>query len=515
MADLAQRKKSRRSRLKPSNKFLGTDTDARNPAYTARVALPPSQTSLSIEPHALLPLPFTWFYSGLVWFMTLSLIAPLRLAASLCVLFLTSMIAALCKREFKGSHHVPTPRERLLQSLVLVGIRIQLFFMGVHFIRVERKGKTLSKLMVANHVSVMDSFILAWVEHTRSVIDADSMKQPFVGMVMQCLQFLDMSDHICKMGGDPEHGRDIIKEALQSKNQDPILVFPQGTTSRQDVITAFQAYPFSIPKEYITPVVIKFYNRTSPLTPWLHHNPWYHLYLLCCNIDNSVKITFAEPVRPLGCGKDFKEKIRGQMAMLLNASVTGHSYSDSRLLEQVIKSHIQVNSLENVLVNDWLRHFHLNISDIFTALHEFTQIDCDESGYIDYGEFCKYFRVDPAKLKTLQLFRSLDDSQSLSIEFDEFLTAFAMARKSSALMVPLLFKICDINGNGEIGEDDFKMVFCNEDDFNVREFAANFFTGSEKLCMTEWAEKVKQKSSEPAVEFAIQNIFRQNYLSTI
>merc|ERR1712150_32262 len=183
--------------------------------------------------------------------------------------------------------------------------------------------------------------------------------------------------------------------------------------------------------------------------------------------------------------------------------------------EQVVKSKIHVNSLENVLVNDWLKHFHLNIGDIFTALHEFSQIDCDGSGYIDYAEFCDYFRVDPVKLKTLQLFRSLDASQSLGIEFDEFLTAFAMSRKSSSLMTPLLFQICDFNGNGEIGISNFNIVFCNEEDGSVRDFAKSFFSGTEKLCLTEYTERVKHKCAEPAIEFAIQNIFRQNHMKAV
>eukprot|EP00493_Phyllostaurus_siculus_P027457 UN27804 len=42
--------------------------------------------------------------------------------------------------------------------------------MGVHYIHIDRKGKRVSKLLVSNHITAMDSFILAWVEHTRCVI---------------------------------------------------------------------------------------------------------------------------------------------------------------------------------------------------------------------------------------------------------------------------------------------------------------------------------------------------------
>lgn len=484
-------------------------------SFAARVAVPESESSLSIEPHALVQLPITWTYTAIICLMTVFLIAPLRLLLSAITMIITSCIALLTKRTLNKPHQVPSTKERILQALILVGIRLQLFFMGVHYIHVDRKGKQVSKLLVSNHVTAMDAFILAWVEHTRCVMDADFFSKPFIGTVLRALQFLDMSGRICKHGGDPDHGRNMIKEALNSGHPDPVLVFPQGTTSRQDVITEFQDYTFSIPNQYITPVVLKFYNRSSPFVPWLHHNHWLHCFFLCCNIDNSLSVVFGEPVRPLGCVKNFKEKVQGQMAMLLNGSVTRHGYPDSVLLGEVIRSNIQVNNLDEVIVKDWIQDFHLSNKDILQALMQFADMDKDGSGYVDYMEFCEYFRMDPQKLKTLQLFRCLDDSQSLTIEFHEFLTAYAISRKASSRMARYLFQVCDTNGDGKIGLENFFQVFCNEEDDTVREFATQFFSKlrrGEKLDLRSWLSKIKALGLESTVGMSIQNIFRQNHI---
>ena len=186
-----------------------------------------------------------------------------------------------------------------------------------------------------------------------------------------------------------------------------------------------------------------------------------HCFFLCCNFDNSLTVVFGEPVRPLGAVKSFKEKVQGQMAMLLNGSVTRHGYPDSVLLKEVVEKKHQVifinfnskpffkfceiNNLDQVIVKDWLDNFHLSNEDISNALNDFKHIDRDKSGSIDYLEFCKHFKVDENKLKTLQLFRCLDDSQSLTIEFHEFLTAFAISRKSNSSMARYLFKVSAIN----------------------------------------------------------------------
>jgi len=324
-----------------------------------------------------------------------------------------------------------------------------------------------------------------------------------------------MSSRICKFGGDPDHGRDMIKDALHSGHPDPVLVFPQGTTSRQDIITEFQDYTFSIPNQYITPVVLKFYNRSSPFTPWLHHNHWLHCYFLCCNIDNSLNVVFGEPVRPSGCVRNFKEKVQGQMAMLLHGSITRHGYPDSLLLSEVIKSHIQVNNLDKVIVRDWLDNFHLTNEDILKALRQFASIDLDGSGAVDYSEFCAYFRINPKKLKTLQLFRCLDESGSLTIEFYEFLTAYAISRKSSSQMASYMFHVCDTNGEGKIGLQNFFQVFCNPEDASVHEFAVQFFKQlrpEEKLDEREWLRRIKQSGLEATVGVGIQNIFQQNHV---
>lgn len=484
-------------------------------SLAARAAVPVDSTSLHLEPHAMVPLPLNWFHALKIFLMTITLIAPIRLLLSFITMLITSAISFLIQYTLKKPNQYPTARERILQALIHVGVRLQLFFMGVHYIHIDKKGKQISKLLVSNHVTIMDPFILAWVEHTRSVICDELFSKPFVGTILRALQFLDPAERICNLG-DSDVGRKIIKEALNSGHPDPILVFPQGTTSRQDVITDFQDYSFSIPNQYITPVVLKFYDRLCPFLPWLHHNFLVHCFFLCCNLDNSLKVIFGEPMRPLGSIKCFKEKVQVQMAMLLNGSITKHGYRDSLLLKEVVKNNHQIESLDQVIVKDWCDNFHLSNDDISLALCTFKQIDRDKNGYIDYIEFCDHFNIDKNKLKTLQFFRCLDEGQSLTIEFHEFLTAFAISRKSNSSMGRYLFKICDTNGEGRVGLENFEFVFCNPEDVRVREFAKDFFSKLEdcetKIEERQWLQKIEALGLEEFVGQKIQKyIFHQDY----
>lgn len=486
-------------------------------SYMARVAVSKSTTSLRMESHPLITLPITWGYTILFSVMTITLIAPLRLVASAFCLMVTSVIAYLAKPKEKVIGRVPSAQERILQSLVLVGIRLQLFCMGVHHINVIRKGSQISKLIVSNHVTCMDSFILAWVEHSRAIFSANFFKFPFVGTIISALDFIP--DKLSK-AADYETLRGIVKEVLVGGHPDSVLVFPQECTSRQDVLTDFADWPFTFPNQYVTPVVLRFYNRRSPFTPWLTHNPWVHTYLLCCNLDNSLSVIFGEPVRPTGQAKHFKNKIQSQMCMLLSASPAPHGVNDGNLLKKVIHNHITVKNLDRVVVKHWKEMYHLGLDDIFKALEQFHKMDTDGGGSIDYTEFCDYFKLDRRRLKSFQLFRALNESGTMDLEFNEFLTAFAVSRKSCQKMTELLFQICDINGESEIGLENFITVFCNEEDQQVRDFATEFFRqiqseeGGQKIRLTlkEWEERVKRYSQATAVESVVQNIFQQNHV---
>lgn len=113
-----------------------------------------------------------------------------------------------------------------------------------------------------------------------------------------------------------------------------LVIFPQGTTTKDSYLTMFQrgAFVSGLP---VQPVALKY--------RWKYFNPAYivnrktdHYFLrMFCQFSIPVEVTFLPLYTPTSEeAKDatlFAEKVKDQLSLVLNAKKTNHCYEDAKL----------------------------------------------------------------------------------------------------------------------------------------------------------------------------------------
>jgi serine/threonine-protein phosphatase 2B regulatory subunit len=119
---------------------------------------------------------------------------------------------------------------------------------------------------------------------------------------------------------------------------------------------------------------------------------------------------------------------------------------------------IQMRAQRSAALDEFAKQYGIKPDAIKSAYKRFQESDADESGLIEYGEFCHILGVDasPAVEKLFQLF---DNDKSGHIDVKEFmigLSNFTGASKEEKLK--FAFSVFDEDGNGAITKDELMKI---------------------------------------------------------
>lgn len=119
---------------------------------------------------------------------------------------------------------------------------------------------------------------------------------------------------------------------------------------------------------------------------------------------------------------------------------------------------IQARAQRSAALDEFAKQYGIKPESIKAAYKRFQESDTDESGLIEYGEFCHILGVDasPAVEKLFQLF---DGDRSGNIDIKEFmigLSNFTGASKEEKLK--FAFSVFDEDGNGAITKDELMKI---------------------------------------------------------
>ena len=191
---------------------------------------------------------------------------PVRLAT---LLLSVAGISALSFFATIGHKHtLPlTPwRSALLQPIRPLN-RLVLWSLGFWRIRVDRlpgsapRGTRPGVLVAAPHFSLIDPFVMAWLELPISVSKAAVGKMPIVGRIAKAMQtiFVDRKDPASK-----RKTVQAIIERAQSPEWPPVLVFPEGTCTNGSALISFKPGAF-LPGIPVQPVFLDY--KHDPVKP--------------------------------------------------------------------------------------------------------------------------------------------------------------------------------------------------------------------------------------------------------
>lgn len=213
------------------------------------------------------------------------LLFPLVVIRLVFCIFICLSCALLCRLLLMG---FPAPsadcadpemswiRRKTINLIVRVHCRVFLFVMGFYWISVKGSPDRTCKMMIANHTTMVDVVVLLYVCAPSFLSKSTVLQVPLIGSICRAMQVI---------GVDRFNPKDKLRTrtkmvnylAHTSAHQPPLLIFPEGTTSRYDTVMRFKPGAFDF-AERIQPVLLhwrfKHYDpssvATAPVKSWLY-----------------------------------------------------------------------------------------------------------------------------------------------------------------------------------------------------------------------------------------------------
>lgn len=118
------------------------------------------------------------------------------------------------------------------------------------------------RVIVANHTTILDIVMLMWFSMPAFLASQDIFKVPIIGLVGSMNEMIGVSR-------EERSSRDAVKSKIRAHvsypNSPPLVIFPEGTTSRNDALLQFKvggAFSIEDARGTIQPIVLR-YGKSS------------------------------------------------------------------------------------------------------------------------------------------------------------------------------------------------------------------------------------------------------------
>lgn len=404
--------------------------------------------------------PIGFYETCKIIFFTITFIAPLR--ALLAALILLSMWPDVLIASVGHNQNEPLGCVRKLATYVIrFKMRITLFVLGVYYIPIidhnsAKDFKRNANIIVANHVSLLDAIPIIIRHGCSAAAKKEVFKMPFIGSLMRAFQGIPIDR-------SSSEGRRAAIKQLANRCSDPrlppLLIFPEGTTSVDNVLTLFKPGPFIAGKP-VQPVVIRFPNHYHDM---LLKGGVKSLYRLCCQFVNNMSYEYLSEYVPSAEEKAnpqlFASNVRALMAKTMGAMTTEHSFEDSQFLKKAKASGVPVDFELDPLGKVYMMKY----KDLIPLLRRFRALDTDGNSVIDFEDFCSITNIKPTsdlRVPAEAVFKLLDKDNDGVLNFGDFVMSIAVfsSKCSPEESAKALFAVCDLNADGSVNRADMERI---------------------------------------------------------
>jgi 1-acyl-sn-glycerol-3-phosphate acyltransferase len=338
-------------------------------------------------------------------FMSLSGIAPIRfilavIFASLSSLTLNLSLIGFNVRDNNNNFNNFGFIRRKLLYIPQILARITLFILGYYKIKenipdkfiwkfnyLERKNSP--KLIISNHISMIDTIYFFCRGIPSSVASANTLKLPIVGIAIEKLSPILVPTNNEQKNSLPNPSEQ-IKERLTHSSIDnfkrPLIIFPEGSTKNSKYLLKFQKGAFENKITY-QPVLLNYiYDNYDP--SWTSDSGTFKsLYLMCCQFINYLEVTYLEPCN---LKKDEIRQIYINKLNLIDSNLSNHD-------THILKNHFdKINYIYKYIfqngktgVEYYKNKYNYDKDSISKITQLFYELDINKNGKIDSKSFHK------------------------------------------------------------------------------------------------------------------------------
>jgi len=457
--------------------------------------LPPLQDVPNPFEYTTPPDAYEWF--KLVFFYVTG-IAILRMLLFLILLAFALLFSFLASLGLDDKTRYSNPFSKFRRAfLVPVGwiCRVVLFILGFYHIKIKGKISPEAAFITPNHVSLFDSLALYWIARPSAIAKSELFEIPILGRIFKGLQLIPVMR-------ESKEGREETKRLMKlfaSSRTKPegqrfpqILVFPQGTCTRDSVVSMFQRGAFNdgFP---VQPVAIKYPHRYFDPAYVVTRKKDYFYRRHFAQFYMQMEVSFLPLYRPSEEEKRdpnlYAKNVRAVIAKELGAAVTDHYFEDAKLfreaLDQRQAKHV-LNLLEKKTSADEVRLSGLQLKevrDVFgfnsgsrynevkNALKKFQSFDENDDGTISFLEFCNATGFPSKSRLSRAFFDFCDRNNDGAVDFRELVLSMALLSNqvTSEEKAQLAFKVFDINEDGYITTDELRSLLSWQNASDVSE----------------------------------------------
>jgi len=235
-------------------------------------------------------------------------------------------------------------------------------FYKINFYDFRENNNNKSAIIVANHCSMFDQFIISNFINCSGASKHDNFNLAFMSTMLKATQCISIDRT------SPESRQDAInkiKERALNKNLPPLIVFPQGTTCVNSCLTSFKPGAF-LPGVSIQPVCLM-YNFKQLDLYYGFKSDLYYIFMTLCQFVNYATCVFLPVYDPsqdeINNAELYANNVRDSMNKLLTSNLSNHSYADIRLIRAAMKKDIAIDftvqdakDYANITLDEILEH---------------------------------------------------------------------------------------------------------------------------------------------------------------
>lgn len=204
-----------------------------------------------------------------------------------------------------------------------------LFISGIYWVSTKGRPDPNAKVVTPNHISFFDAIYFFWAYKPHFVAKKEVANVPLLGDLFRMIQPI-LVDRTSSSSRE-EVSNEINRRASWSDDSsqwNPIVIFPEGTTTNGSVLVAFKygAFKSAVP---VQPVVIRypFINFDVSLVNGISGGML--LLRSLCQFVNYMEVEYLPIYKPSEKEKKnvalYANNVRAKMAAALNCPVTEHT----------------------------------------------------------------------------------------------------------------------------------------------------------------------------------------------